>query len=117
MPKKFTRKSVTKLDQFPVSPIDAVLKKLDLVAAELETLWGAGVLQNLATPDTVARWLRVKVALDDAITGGDYDTIKAKSESLIRGWQKLEAEAIDAGHDQGKMRDRVWLVCSPEAEG
>jgi hypothetical protein len=114
MVKKVKKLAASDMAEMPISPIDALLKKLDQVAYDLETLWGAGVLQNLATPDTAARWLRVKVALDKAIEGGDYDTIKAKSESLIRGWQKLEAEAIEAGHDQTRMRGKVWVACSPD---
>ena len=114
---KSKRSSKSGLAEMPISPIDRLLKSLDLVAHEMEVKWGAGVLQNLATPDTTAKWLRVKDKLDEAIQGGDYDTVKTKVESLIRGWQLLEREALEAGHDQGKMRDQVWMVVSPESEG
>jgi len=117
MVNKSKRNGSTKLDQMPISPLDTLLKKLDLVAHEMEVKWGAGVLQNLATPDTTAKWMRVKDKLDEAIQGGDYDTVKAKVESMIKGWQQLEREALEAGHDQGKMKDQVWMVVSPEAEG
>lgn len=105
------RKAVTKLDNIPVSPIDALCKRLDEVASRLETIWGAGVLHTLATPETSAKWCRVRDRFDAAIASGDYDAVKQTSESLTRGWLKLEEEAIAAGHDRERYKGQVWYVC------
>lgn len=110
---KSSKKSLTKLNEMPISPVDALVRKLDIVALEMETKWGRGVLHGLCTPETSAKFMRVKLALDDAISGGDYDTVKAKSESLIRGWQMMEKEAIEAGHKKGHVTD-IWFCCSPQ---
>lgn len=93
------KKSSTRLNQIPISPLDALLHRLDEVAFGMEQRWGAGCLTSLCKPETAAKWVRVKEALDQAILGGDYDTVKAKSESLARGWKLMEQEAIEAGHN------------------
>ena len=111
---KSKRTGLTKFNEQPISPVDALVRKLDLVALDMETRWGAGVLHSLCTPETSAKFMRVKEALDEAIRGGDYDTVKAKSESLIRGWQKMESEAIEAGHKIGHVTD-IWFCCSPNS--
>ena len=89
MVNKSKRTGSTNLNQQPISPIDALLRQLDVVAVEMETSWGSGVLHALCTPETSAKFMRVKDALDQAIQGGDYDNVKAKSESLNRGWKKM----------------------------
>lgn len=106
--------SNSRFDEMPQNPLDALIRRLDLVAHEMETSWGRGVLHGLCTPETSARFMRVKLALDDAIAGGDYDTVKAKSESLIRGWQALEKEAIEAGHKKGHVTN-IWFCASPQS--
>lgn len=99
----------------PVSPIDALIKKLDVVACEMETKWGTGVLHALCTPETSAKFIKVAHRLDDAIASGDYDHVKRESEILMRGWKKMEEEAIAAGHGSFP-KDRVWYVSHPDAE-
>jgi hypothetical protein len=106
------RTGTTNLNEQPVSPLDALVRKLDLVAVEMETKWGYGVLHGLCNAETSAKFMKVKLALDDAIRIGDYDLVKAKSESLIRGWQKMEEEAIANGHKTHPTD--IWYVCSPE---
>ena len=113
---KKIRKAATSLAETPVSPIDALCKKLDECAYDMETRWGRGVLQSLCTSETSAKWCRVSNKVDTAIQGGDYDTVKSSTESLIRGWKKMEEEAISMGYST-KMHGQVWFVCSPEAEG
>lgn len=108
MAKKTEKKSLTKFNEQPVSPVDALVRKLDMVAHDMETRWGSGVLHNLCASETSAKFMRVKLALDDAIQGGDYDTVKAKSESLIRGWLKMEQEAKDGGY---LKTVEAWYVC------
>lgn len=117
MAKKPPRMAASKLDGIPTSPIDALLKRLDALAAELETRWGAGVLINLVTPETAAKWIRAKEGLDAAIQSQDYDAVKVRMENLMKGWQRLEQEAIESGHEQGKFKEQVWCVASPEANG
>lgn len=112
--RKSKKVGVTKADCIPVSPLDALVRKLDLVACELETRWGYGVLHSLAGSDTAAKWVKVKDKLDDAILGGDYDTVKKYSEMLIRGWEALERETLEAGHKPHGV-DTVWFVASPNS--
>lgn len=121
--KKSTRKATTKFDQTPINPIDRILKDLDVVACEMETKYGAGILPNLCAPETSAKFLRVKDALDEAIQSGDYDTVKQKVESLKRGWLKMEQEAKDSGNleqieawyvfDNGGIE---YIVCKHEGD-
>lgn len=110
--KKLKKLSVSKANEQPASPIDALVRKLDLVAHDAEIAWGQGVLYGLCNPETAAKFMRVKAALDEAIQGGDYDTVKQKSESLIRGWQAMENEAIQAGHEKGHITN-ICYVASP----
>ena len=108
------RKKQQPMAETPVSPIDALVRKLDLVAHEMEAKYGAGVLPSICTPETAAKWVRVNDALSDAIGNGDYDTVKAKTESLARGWLKMEEEAKASGYL--KMVE-AWYVTSPQAQG
>jgi hypothetical protein len=112
MTKKTSRKSSSSLAEKPASPFDSLLKSLDLVAANLEAKYGAGILTSLCTPDTAAKFTRVSQSLDDAIKSQDYDTIKAKVESLKRGWLKMEEEAIASGY---LKTVEAWYVCAPES--
>ena len=107
-----TRKSVTSLAETPVSTFDALLKSLDLLAANLEAKYGAGLLSTLCTPETAGKFMRVHESLNEAIRGGDYDTVKAKVESLKRGWLKMEQDAKDSGYL--KMVE-AWYVVGPES--
>lgn len=102
------------LNNIPVSPIDALVKKLDLLSCEMEARWGVGVLHGLCEPETSAKWMRVKFKLDEALLVGDYDLVKQHSENLAKGWLKMEAEAVQAGHDQ---HVEAWYVASPNANG
>lgn len=102
----------TRLSETPINPIDALVRSLDLVAVEMETRWGKGVLFSLCNPETAAKFIRVKESLDQAIATGDYDVVKQKSESLKRGWQLMNDEAIANGHKTHPTD--IWYVCSPE---
>jgi len=108
------RKATTALNVTPISPIDRVVKELDMVACEMETRWGSGTLPQLAAPDTCAKFLRAMKRFDDALESKDYDTVKAAVENLIKGWRKLEQEALAAGHS---AQPNAWYVTSPEANG
>lgn len=109
--KKFGTSGV---NQIPVSPIDALVRKLDLLSCEMESRWGMGVLHGLCTAETSAKFMRVKFKLDEAIQTGDYDLVKQHSENLAKGWLKMESEALAAGHAQ---HPEAWYVASPAADG
>ncbi len=110
MKKPTRRKASSGLAESPIGPIDALLKSLDLVAANMEAKYGAGILPTLCTPETAGKFIKVNAALTDAIQSGDYDTVKAKVESLKRGWLKLEEEAIASGY---LKTIEAWYVVSP----
>ncbi len=96
--KKHTKRSASRFNETPVNPIDAVIKKLDLVACEMEAKYGAGILPNLCTPETASKFMRINGELGDAIQAGDYDKVVVKTDSLIRGWKRMETEARDSGN-------------------
>jgi hypothetical protein len=109
--KKAKKHGITNLTSQPINPIDALVRKLDLVSCEMETIWGAGVLHSLCTSETSAKFMVVKNRLDQSIKENDYDTVKRDSEILMRGWNKMEAEAREAGHKPHGV-DSVWYVSS-----
>jgi hypothetical protein len=111
--RKAKKHGISNLAAQPVNPVDALVRKLDLVSCEMETIWGAGVLHSLCTPETSAKFMVVKDRLDQSIQGNDYDTVKRDSEILIRGWQKIDAEAREAGHKPHGV-DTVWYVAGKD---
>ena len=82
------------------------LKPLDKVAAEMEAKWGVEHLQSLVSPDLAMRFERARQQLDDAVAADDPELTAQKANALMRGWQKLDAEATAAGHPVEP--DKVW---------
>ena len=105
------RKALTNMAEMPLSPIDALLKKLDLLMVEMESKYGAGLLPTLCSKETAAKFIRVNSSLDAAIKSNDYDTVLLKVESLKKGWLKMEQEAKESGMLKPV---EAWYVCSPE---
>lgn len=104
-----SQKSTSGIGRTPISPVDMLIQRLDMVAHEMESKWGAGVLTSLCAPDTSARFLRVAEKLNAAIPENDYDTIKDLTEKLQRGWRKMEAETEEAGHRHDNI-GQVWYA-------
>ena len=111
MTKRTNRKASSGLATTPVSPCDALVKSLDLVATDMEARYGAGILPTLCTPETAGRFMKVNAALTEAIRSGDYDKILLKVASLKRGWLKMEEEAKASGY---LKHVEAWYVASPE---
>lgn len=93
--------------------IDGALKPLDALASEMEARWGVGRLQELVSPATAAKFQSAKHKLDLAIADGGVGEVIKRAGVLMRGWQALEQEAIDAGNKP--MPADVWIA-SVEAE-
>jgi FAD/FMN-containing dehydrogenase len=78
--------------------VAAALEPLDKVASETEARWGIGTLERLVAPDTAARFASARKKLDIAIDAGDWEDVSKRAAVMIRGWQALEAAAVEAGH-------------------
>jgi hypothetical protein len=100
-------------NQWEYDQIDGALKPLDALASEMEARWGVGRLQELVTPATAAKWQSAKHKLDLAIADGGVGEVIKRAGVLMRGWQVLEQEAMDAGNKP--MPVDIWIA-SVEAE-
>lgn len=79
------------------SPMTAALKVRDRTVLDYDARWGTDVLQTLVSPETAAKFARVRVRLDEAIRSGDEDTAINTMAVEMRGLAAMEAEAIAAG--------------------
>lgn len=84
----------------------AALKPLDKVAAEMESKWGVEHLPSLVSPDLAMKFEKARQQLDDAVAADDPVLTAQKAAALMRGWQKLDAEATANGHPVEP--DKVW---------
>lgn len=109
MAKKRSKRAATNLAETPINPLDALVKRLDMVAVEMESKWGSGCLQTLCSPETAAKFMRGSEKLDKAIEQGDYDTVKYAAENLAKGWLKMDQEAIELNRPVAQ----IWYVASP----
>ena len=78
-------------------PIEAALRVRDRTVLEYDSRWGADVLQTLVSPETAAKFARVRDRLDTAIRAGDVDTAINTMAVEMRGLEAMEREAIAAG--------------------
>ena len=112
MSKKIKPRSLTKINETPVSPIDALVRQLDIIAHEMELKWGQGCLFGFCKPETAAKFIKVKNALDQAIQIGDYDLVAQKVQSLTKGWHLMEQEALEQ-EAKKKLMEGVSYVVAP----
>ena len=102
-------------NQWEYDQIDGALKPLDALASEMEARWGVGRLQELVAPATAAKFQSAKHKLDLAIADGGVGEVIKRAEVLMRGWQVLEQEAIDAGNKP--MPADIWIASAEEEYG
>jgi len=86
--------------------------RLDDVARAVEARWGIDRLPGLVSPETQAKWQRHVAKLDDAITSSDLPLVRDLAQGAIRGYARLEVEAVSLGAE--KNRPEVWDIRSPE---
>jgi hypothetical protein len=94
------------------SPADAVTLKgyfdaADAARCAAERQWGCGRLELLASPDLLARFRRQQQTWRetlqrawemDPVSADALTLVSQKTQSMIRGWDALEAHAAEAGH-------------------
>lgn len=88
--------------------ISEALKPLDRVARDLESKWGCGRLPRLVAPELAAKFGSAVDRLNAAILAEDAEAVAHKAGVLIRGWQALDAAAIECGAPV--MPKDVWSV-------
>lgn len=84
--------------------VSEALKPLDRVAVEMEAKWGVGRLPRLVTPELAALFGSAKAKLDQAIQANDAAEAAKRAAVMIRGWQKLDQAATEAGADELPLR-------------
>jgi len=78
--------------------IHHALLPLDRAASEMEFKWGCDRLPSLVSPETAARFGSAKAKLDVAIQANDPQEVARRAAVMIRGWDKMDAEAAERGH-------------------
>lgn len=91
--------------------INVWIYRLDEVSREVEARWGIDRLRHLVSPETQVKWERHVSKLDQAIQDGDLAAVRDLAQGAIRGYKKLEDEAVSL--HQNKNRPDVWDVHSP----
>lgn len=101
------------LDAPHVQEIRRQMWRLDEVAVKMETKWGYDGLVPLVSAETARKWKAQKDKLDKAIRSENVADITALVDGTIRGYEKLEAEALAAGYTPHKPE--VWDFTHPES--
>ena len=84
--------------------VSEALKPLDRVAVEMEAKWGIGRLPRLVPPEVASLFGSAKAKLDQAIRENDPAEVAKRASVMIRGWQKLDQVASEAGADALPVR-------------
>ena len=79
------------------SAMTAALTVRDRTVIDYDARWGTDVLQTLVSPETAAKFTKVRLRLNEAIRSGDEDTAINTMAVEMRGLAKMEEEAITAG--------------------
>lgn len=85
---------------------DHFMQMHDQVAHDIEMRWGYGRLKKLVPYELAERFDRQRKLLNDAFREGTIGDVQVQTEGTIRGWQKLEAVALEAGH---KIQDPHFM--------
>tara|TARA_R110000868_G_scaffold10053_4_gene49268 strand:+ start:283 stop:855 length:573 start_codon:yes stop_codon:yes gene_type:complete len=90
--------------------IFAAIKPLDQMAVDMETKWGVDRLPKLVSPDTGRKFGSAKAKFDQATSSEDPELVAKRANTLIRGWQAMDAEATAAGHNPIADEVEVWTA-------
>jgi len=97
--------------------IMAALAPLDKLARRMEEKWGCGRLTSLVDPELAARFGRAQDKLNEAIRLNDATSIARRVGVVMRGWEALDAAAMDVGADRLPARTigyqhagRAWVI-------
>ena len=86
--------------------IHHAIKPLDQIAHRMELKFGCERLQSLVSPETAQRFGSAKAKLDQAIMDNDPSEVARRSKILIKGWQKMDEEAVAGGHKP--LKPSIW---------
>lgn len=89
----------------------AVLAPLDALAHEMEQKWGYGRLQTLVPPEWAEKFHSAFYKLNLAIQKGNPVELRERCDIMMRGWQRLDALATEAGHPT-HFNPKVWEAVS-----
>ena len=88
--------------------VSRAIQPLDLVAAEVEGLWGYGRLPRLVSPEMAQKFGSAQDRLNAAIKANDGEEVAKRAAVLIRGWRALAEAAEAAGH--APLPEGTWSV-------
>ena len=86
--------------------IHHALRPLDQIAHRMELKFGCERLQSLVSPETAQKFGSAKAKLDQAIMDNDPSEVARRSKILIKGWQKMDEEAVADGHKP--LKPSIW---------
>ena len=94
---------------FPVSPLQAAIHIHDKAVRIMDAKWGTDVVQTLVSPAMAAKFARACQKRDALIEAGDDEGAVDALDNVVRGLQKLDEAATEAGHVPLKV-DRSWAT-------
>ena len=77
--------------------ISRIIGNLDDIATDYETRWGKGKLQELASPELLAKWERQMAKLTDAMEREHPDDVLQLALGTRTAWGMLEEAALASG--------------------
>ena len=92
--------------------IHHAIMPLDKIATDLDMKWGVGRLPSLVSSQTASRFGSAKAKLDKAIRSNDPADVVARVEIMIRGWNVMDAEATERGHQP--LSPDIWTYATPD---
>lgn len=92
--------------------IHYAIMPLDKIATDLDMKWGVDRLPSLVSSQTAALFGSAKAKLDAAIQSNIPADVVARVEIMIRGWEKLDAEATERGHQPLSLD--IWTYSTPD---
>jgi hypothetical protein len=86
----------------------AHIDEADLMAAQMETRWGAGRLRLLVSPEMREKFDRQRYLLNAAIWHGDLEAVRREAKRMVTAWVALDKAATVAG--KAAISPLVWEV-------
>ena len=86
--------------------IHMAIMPLDKAAHRMELKWGSDRLPGLVDPYTAAKFGAAKAKLDQAILNNEEVEVIRRASVLIRGYEKMDLDAIASGHLP--LKPKIW---------